>query len=306
MDGAVALVASLSLRHKLENRCDRDNKTARFHSSRLLDHEARQGNSNNNIIIMLPIPVDVFLLLLYGCILSQTFAALYTNTAEWLSVLPDTDLVISLPVWNVSSADDAYQNLSSSVPGDLLSDLMKSGVIQDPYYDRNFLTQRRVWMGPLAPGSKNTTSSEGEERTRTWIYSAFFEVDSYKGTRHLALVAESIKMGAIIQLNGVEIGVTNDQFLRYIFDLPNNALERGTWLSETSQLHEIKIRFDPTISTNGRFMACSGGWDWAPYVSLLDLLMEKHETFQITGRFTPFLSNYSRTQWIPTARELLR
>ena len=30
-------------------------------------------------------------------------------------------------------------------------------------------------------------------------------------------------------------------------------------------MHSLSITFDPTIATGGRFMACSGGWDWAPY-----------------------------------------
>ena len=30
----------------------------------------------------------------------------------------------------------------------------------------------------------------------------------------------------------------------------------------------LEIVFDRSISTHGRFMACSGGWDWAPYSNL--------------------------------------
>lgn len=181
------------------------------------------------------------------------------------TVVSDTGTIIALPtLWNVSSADNAYQNLPANVPGDLLSDLMNAGVIQDPYYDRNFLTQRRVWMGPLAMDSNNN----GERRTRTWIYSTVFELDEdIIHSQQLVLVAESIKMGAVVELNGVTLGVAKDQFTRYMFDLPHEVLDRSTtWSSKTSRRHEIRVIFDPELPTDGRFMACSGGWDWAPYV----------------------------------------
>jgi hypothetical protein len=64
------------------------------------------------------------------------------------------------------------------------------------------------------------------------------------------LVFEGIKMGARVSINGKETNVT-DQFLRYTFPVEGSVV--------------LEIAFDPSIDTDGRFMACSGGWDWAPY-----------------------------------------
>jgi hypothetical protein len=86
--------------------------------------------------------------------------------------------------WTLHSADGVYQNLSAHVPGDLLTDLMKSGIIDDPYYGRNWLTQRRIWMGPW-PNNTSINNNDPppiphnlEPRTRTWVYSTTFRLAS--------------------------------------------------------------------------------------------------------------------------------
>jgi len=97
-------------------------------------------------------------------------------------------------------------------------------------------------------------------------------------------------MGATVEVNGFHIGTAADQFLRYIFPIPQNELSHGSFLPQAyesdstdvrhtvtserafnkqqsllQRQHTLSISFDPKIETNGRFMACSGGWDWAPY-----------------------------------------
>jgi hypothetical protein len=129
-----------------------------------------------------------------------------------------------------------------------------------------------------------------ERRTRTWIYETHFRlnfpkeaalqsvsrnrwtselVEQMEGNKHklgrnkqYALVVEGIKMGASVWINDVHLGNVTDQFLRYIFPLPHSILR-----SDISALNSnsLSIVFDPEIDTHGRFMACSGGWDWAPY-----------------------------------------
>ena len=68
-------------------------------------------------------------------------------------------------------------------------------------------------------------------------------------------------MGAAVKLNHVPLGTIRDQFLRYAFDVRNASIDL---LKETNKLELI---FDRSIDVGGRFAACSGGWDWAPYVS---------------------------------------
>ena len=70
------------------------------------------------------------------------------------------------------------------------------------------------------------------------------------------LVLDSVKMGARVSLNGRVLGETSDQFLRYEFDI-SEAVAAGQ--------NTLELLFDPAIATAGRFMPCTGGWDWAPW-----------------------------------------
>lgn len=52
------------------------------------------------------------------------------------------------------------------------------------------------------------------------------------------------------------LGVATDQFLRYAYDVSDVV-------RATDNVLEVVFRHN--ISVDGRYMACSGGWDWAPY-----------------------------------------
>lgn len=63
-------------------------------------------------------------------------------------------------------------------------------------------------------------------------------------------------MGATVQLNGKKLGDVTDQFLRYTFDISESIIDGD---------NTLEVIFDPAMKVAGRFMACTGGWDWAPY-----------------------------------------
>jgi hypothetical protein len=65
-------------------------------------------------------------------------------------------------------------------------------------------------------------------------------------------------MGATVELDGRAVGVATDQWLRYAFPVAK-LLNRKPGAS-----HELSVTFDNSIDTHGRYMGCSGGWDWAP------------------------------------------
>ena len=200
---------------------------------------------------------------------------------EWQSVVSDSDHpALALfgpngPSWQLDSTDGTYENLTASVPGDLISDLMNSGLVDNPYVDRNFLTQQDIWMGH---DERKTASGPNQERslrqrTRTWVYSTSWieDVEVYYGVQ-LMLVVESIKMGASVSINGVLLGNATDQFLRYTWILSEEHLSKGKMIETRNKgqrllhrLHKLSISFEPSIGVDGRFTACSGGWDWAPY-----------------------------------------
>ena len=125
-----------------------------------------------------------------------------------------------------------------SVPGDLISDLERNNIIGDPLYEHTFLEGEPLW------------------NEATWTYKATF---AGSAAARATLVFEGVKMHAVVSVNGVVVGAAADQFLRYAFDLRNatHDLLRAT--------NVVEVAFAPGEDVGGRFMACSGGWDWAPY-----------------------------------------
>ena len=180
----------------------------------------------------------------------------------------------------------------------------------------NFLDQRDVWMGEDRVKSHGTKCYSSyrhkvadeykipnlERRTRKWIYETKFKLpsdtevllrsserrteDSVKNNfdqtqTNYALVVEGIKMGASLSINGIKVGNTTDQFLRYIFPLSRSMFHSDLKISNT-----LSINFDPDIDTHGRFSACSGGWDWAPYSMTAEASCSSRRTFSF-GIFKP-------------------
>lgn len=134
------------------------------------------------------------------------------------------------------------------MPGDLLTDLETAGVIGDPIYELNWLTNSSLWS------------------TNTWNYTTTFSVSDRSlqgmraGTSTTLLVFDGIKMGAHVYVNGQWLGDAVDQFLRYQFDLSAAAA-----VLRADGANTVVVSFDPSLTVDGRFMACTGGWDWAPY-----------------------------------------
>lgn len=167
--------------------------------------------------------------------------------------LRDAPIVASSPsfyldnlTWTATEASLGV-SIPATVPGDIISDLQNAGVIGDPYYELNFLDNSTLW-------SPNSTR---------WVYSTNVTLpppDAPAGSS-LLLVFEGIKMGARVSLNGVFLGNATNQFVRYTFPIPANMIIPGG-------SNRVEVAFDAAISTKGRYMACSGGWDWAPLTEL--------------------------------------
>jgi beta-mannosidase len=157
--------------------------------------------------------------------------------------------------WLVSAVN---MTIAGTVPGDVISDLQRSGLIGDPLYELNWLQQSPTWW-------------------RAWTYTKSFSITPINlekiesGESDLLLVFDGIKMSSSISINGAKIGHTTNQFLRYSFSLSaahrslnNTLLFTGTGATDNT----ISITFDllNDQTTEGRFMACSAGWDWAAYI----------------------------------------
>eukprot|EP00934_Nitzschia_sp_Nitz4_P001125 Nitzschia sp. Nitz4//scaffold123_size70294//55400//58169//NITZ4_005933-RA/size70294-augustus-gene-0.65-mRNA-1//-1//CDS//3329534500//1125//frame0 len=208
---------------------------------------------------------------------------------EWQSILSDSNnngstvLDLQQNPWILSSLDPdgsiPYANLSVHIPGDLLSDLKHAGVVGDPYMDRSFLTQRHVWTGEKR--SVDGDLHETVTRSRSWIYTTTFELPSTNGgALTWLLVLEGIKMGAVVRVNGKAVATVTDQFLRTIVPIP---LAQSSSRHQRQRQYTLSITFDPTIPVDGRFAACSGGWDWAPYVHVADAQGKRSSTLGISA-----------------------
>lgn len=178
---------------------------------------------------------------------------------------PDTQRLDSAAgnVWTVTAASSTTSSSQktkhrSTVPGDLLTDLERAGVIGDPLYETNF--KSTVWDAT------------------NWTVATTFTVDDdllpqedavtdakESKSNQIELVFDGVKMGAWVHLDGVYLGTVQDQFLRYRYDVTS-------LLSATASRkeHTLTLTFAPSnhsINTEARWMACSGAWDWAPYTS---------------------------------------
>ena len=135
-------------------------------------------------------------------------------------------------------------SLPATVPGDLISDLLRNGLIGEPLFEANFLNGSSTWNLPR------------------WLFTKLFDLggdflQSSAADGVSLLVFDGVKMGATIYLNGKRLGTATDQFLRYTFPVPNSAL--------APKANNLTLVFDVGIECDGRWMACTGGWDWAPY-----------------------------------------
>jgi hypothetical protein len=158
---------------------------------------------------------------------------------------------------------------------------MHQGLVGDPYLDNNLWEQQDIWLGPQSIiqdqkiTSKNSTNKAKKpcekSQTRLWTYSTIIELNNAMIQNYtLQLVVESLQMGATIEWNRVFVANITDQFLRYSLTLEQNRHYSYLDNNTTMTMHTLSITFDPSVDTHGRFMACSGGWDWAPYTLACD------------------------------------
>lgn len=172
------------------------------------------------------------LLLLLSCALSVVYGAGLVDYPILTGVQPQ----ILDGTWNLKSLTGT--SINGQVPGDIITDLFNAGQIPDPYYEINWISNSSVWTGT------------------NWTYSTTFTY-SNQGEKETLLVFDGVKMGAEIFLNGESLGVVNDQFLRYNFSVQSLLIASNTL--------QVTFPNNYSIDTSGRFMACTGGWDWAPY-----------------------------------------
>ena len=139
--------------------------------------------------------------------------------------------------------------INATVPGDVITDLQRAGILGDPYYNTN-------WAEPRFVEAWNSG---------TWRYSKKFKTppaavhDIGSGGGGVLLVLDGIRMGSMIFVNGVLLGNTSNAYRRYTFTLDSSALRHG------DDGNELAIHFgaDLGISADGRYTHAQQ-IDWAP------------------------------------------
>ena len=153
--------------------------------------------------------------------------------------------------WLARSGDGALA-VGGVVPGDIVTDLWRGGVVADPNLDVNWRDQSPAWARPGG-----------------WRYERLFGVapgSQLAAAASALLVLDGVKMAADVFVNGAPVsgaGVV-DQHLRYEFEIGHLLVRDG---GASSNNLSIVFPFPSADARNdeGRFQACSGGWDWSQY-----------------------------------------
>jgi hypothetical protein len=163
-------------------------------------------------------------------------------------------LYLDSAAWTAAEASLGL-SVAATVPGDIISDLHRAGVIGDPFFERTWIDNRTLW----------------DVAARAWTFSSppvpLPPPGAADGST-LLLVLDGVKHGAHVALNGAALGDVTNQFTRYVFTLPPGSVHPAA--SDTAAAdNRVTVAFDAALPLNGRFMPCSGLWDWAPNSQLV-------------------------------------
>jgi hypothetical protein len=146
--------------------------------------------------------------LLSCCFLASSRAASLRDSAIASSVAP---LYLDSPAcaWTATEASLGL-SVAATVPGDIISDLQRAGVVGDPWFELTWLDNRTLW----------------DTSARAWNFSTSVTLPPPGAApgAALSLVFEGIKMGARVSINGVPLGAATNQFVRYVFPIPAEAV----------------------------------------------------------------------------------
>jgi len=148
----------------------------------------------------------------------------------------------------------ALATVAATVPGEAHLDLLRAGVIEDPFDGDNEAAQQ--WIGDTP-----------------WRYETTFTWSKAGAADRQDLVAYGLDTVAVVELNGVELGRTQNMHRSYRFDA-RGALRDGentlsvTFAAPVPEAHARAERDGGLPHVNHhpynqlRKMACSFGWDW--------------------------------------------
>ena len=163
-------------------------------------------------------------------------------------------------VWHLREADNVVQfTLPMQVPGDVHSALFAAGKIPDPFFGQNELVTQDV-------GRKD------------WrVERSFMVPASMLKAKSVILRLEDVDTFCTIELNGEEVGKTDNRFRRWEFDVkkflkPGDNRIVGLFKSAENESNERAKGYDHKFQIANvpwakaieliRKPQCHGGWDW--------------------------------------------
>jgi beta-mannosidase len=165
--------------------------------------------------------------------------------------------------WRLTTAADgapahiAGRPVPAEVPGSAHLDLLRAGLIPDPYLDR--AEERLTWT-----------------HRATWTYTLAFDAPPPEADERVDLAFDGLDTVAAVHLNGRLLGTTANMHRSYRFDA-RPALRGGggeeltvvlrpalDYAEEVEQALGARPRAYGHPFNAVRKMACSFGWDWGP------------------------------------------
>eukprot|EP01114_Cavostelium_apophysatum_P010650 TRINITY_DN2464_c0_g1_i1.p1 TRINITY_DN2464_c0_g1~~TRINITY_DN2464_c0_g1_i1.p1 ORF type:complete len:818 (+),score=180.58 TRINITY_DN2464_c0_g1_i1:25-2478(+) len=166
--------------------------------------------------------------------------------------------------WKLTNSNGSV-SLDGEVPGNVHTDLIRAGLIDDPYYRYNDVVYRWVAMDD-------------------WTYSRTFTLTSdIMSQKEILLWCEGLDTAASIRVNGFLVGEANNMFRRWIYNISSIAVTGDntievSFISAFSYAESQKNAypyfvpaFDATDLYSGiynrqwiRKEQCSFAWDWGP------------------------------------------
>ena len=155
---------------------------------------------------------------------------------------------------NSSALDINEYKIKATVPGDIHNDLKLAGIIEEPYYSDNM--QKCKWV-----------------TEKDWCFIKSFDASADAIGKYNYINLFGVDTFADVYLNGIEIGKTENMFLKYSF-LVNGIIKEG---KNTLAINVKSIKAMMEQFPEEDFFACFNikrifirktqchfSWDWAP------------------------------------------
>ncbi|KAI8821024.1 glycoside hydrolase family 2 protein [Fimicolochytrium jonesii] len=178
-----------------------------------------------------------------------------------------TTFNLSTLAWTVKNTNGSIQ-IPASVPGQVHLDLLKAGIIGEPYVEINEFYQRWIAYEP------------------TWTYTAKIQnPDDLRSAKKIFLRFDGLDTACNISLFGQHVAAVANQFRQWAFDVtsivqsPTNSTDRNITVAFQSPIlyaKEVRERsevYPPDAYTNQsvfsnreyiRKQQADFGWDWGP------------------------------------------